>query len=198
MTVEIWKDIEGYEGLYQISNLGNVKSLKNGLLKGGKIFGYRYIGLCYNGKYKSFRVARLVAKAFIPNTENKPCVDHINAIRDDDRVENLRWVTHKENTNNPITLKRILDDVMEPARLKNLDRTGKHLTEEHKQKIGAANKDNVLPQLRKPVLCIETNEIYASLTIAQQKTGIFGVSIGKVCKGERKTAGGYHWQFIKK
>tara|TARA_B110000977_G_scaffold98437_1_gene129489 strand:- start:666 stop:1142 length:477 start_codon:yes stop_codon:yes gene_type:complete len=61
--------------------------------------GYMRIGLCKNGKQKFFSVHRLLALAFIPNPENKRCVDHINGIRDDNRLENLRWLTHKENLN---------------------------------------------------------------------------------------------------
>ena len=59
--------------------------------------GYMQVHLCKNGKTKTFLVHRLLATAFIPNPENKPCIDHLNGIRDDNRLENLRWVTHKEN-----------------------------------------------------------------------------------------------------
>ena len=115
--MEEWRDITGYEGSYQISNLGQVKSLnrtdttgrsvKEKILKGTlNKDGYLCVDFKKDGKRKSFRVHRLVAEAFIPNFENKPCVDHINTIRDDNRVENLRWVTHKENVNNVISKER--------------------------------------------------------------------------------------------
>mgnify|MGYP003651087791 CR=1 FL=1 len=61
--------------------------------------GYMVITLCKNGKGKKFYVHRLIATTFIPNPENKRCVDHINGVRDDNRLENLRWLTHKENLN---------------------------------------------------------------------------------------------------
>ena len=101
---EIWKDIEGYE-VYQVSNLGNVRRVK--LLKqysDERRGGYFFVSLCKDGKVKTARVHQLVANAFIPNPENKPCIDHINTDRKDNRVENLRWCTHKENSNNPLTI----------------------------------------------------------------------------------------------
>lgn len=107
---EIWKDIEGYENLYQVSNLGRVKSLnykrtgKEKILKQSKDSkGYFVLNLRINGVTKLFKVHYLVAKTFIPNPENKLEVDHINTIRTDNRVENLKWVTRKENCNNELT-----------------------------------------------------------------------------------------------
>ena len=100
--MQIWKDIEGYKGHYQISNYGNVRSLKKDafLMKGGYLKGYKIINLWKNGTGKMFRVHRLVAAAFIPNPENKPCIDHIDGNRTNNHADNLRWVTAKENSNN--------------------------------------------------------------------------------------------------
>ena len=106
---EIWKDIEGYDGEYQVSNLGRIKSFK---MKFGKQptetimmlqpeqSGYMRVCLVKNKKPKCVPVHRIVAEAFIPNTENKPVIDHINGNRTDNRVENLRWCTHSENSQN--------------------------------------------------------------------------------------------------
>lgn len=101
---EIWKDIEGYEGLYQVSNMGRVKSFninENGkiLKQGTTKKGYLYVILYKDKKTKPMRVHRLVAQAFIPNEDNKPQVNHINEIKTDNRVENLEWMTNEENNN---------------------------------------------------------------------------------------------------
>lgn len=115
---EVWKDVVGWEGLYQVSNLGKVRSLDRhvkGRLKNGKNIkgrilvlrydkdGYLTVHLrdCDNNKNKLCKVHRLVAEAFIPKIDGKDNIDHINSIRDDNRVENLRWCTNKENINFP-------------------------------------------------------------------------------------------------
>lgn len=192
---EIWKEIKKIKGYY-VSNIGRVKTPYGNILKGSiDNNGYKNIAVKNNGKFMTVHIARLVAETFIPNPENKPCVDHINTIKTDNRVENLRWVTYKENMRNPITYKRLLDQIMKPERLKNLNQTGKKFSEEHKRKIGMANKNKISP-FRKRVKCIETGICYDSQLIAQAETNIFSTSIGKVCLGERKTAGGYHWCFV--
>lgn len=105
--MQIWKDIEGYKGHYQISNYGNVRSLKKDafLMKGGYLKGYKIISLWKNGTGKMFRVHRLVAAAFIPNPGNKPCVDHIDGVRFHNFVENLRWCSINENNNFDIAIR---------------------------------------------------------------------------------------------
>lgn len=110
---EIWKTVDGYDGLYEVSNKGRVKSLnynhtnKSAIMSGwvsGK--GYDYVHLCKDGTVLSYRVCRLVAKAFIPNPENKPYVDHIDTNRRNNCVENLRWCTQSENQRNKISRTR--------------------------------------------------------------------------------------------
>ena len=139
MEEEIWKPIKDFEGYYEVSNIGRVRSLNYKRTGKGKILkniedykGYLEVGLTKNGKRKQFKVHRLVAEAFIPNPENKPCIDHINTIKSDNRVENLRWVTYKENSNNEKTLEKFKGE--------NHHFFGKHHTEETKKKISEAQK----------------------------------------------------------
>lgn len=95
---EIWKDIIGYEGLYQISNQGNVKSSHSGaIVKQQVMGGYKYVSLHKEKKLRTHRVHRLVAQAFIPNPESKPQINHINGIKTDNRADNLEWCTQSEN-----------------------------------------------------------------------------------------------------
>ena len=106
---EVWKDIEGFEDYYKISNLGNVyskrneRNLKPCLTKKG----YYVVGLSKNNEAKTLNIHRLIGLHFIPNPENKPCIDHDNNVRHDNRIINLKWATIKENNNNrtitPIT-----------------------------------------------------------------------------------------------
>ena len=98
-TLEFWRDIEGYEGLYQISNVGQVKSLKrNKILKPSPTKdGYLRVKLSKEGNKKMFYIHRLVAAAFLPNEEELPEIDHINNDRADNRVANLQWISHVEN-----------------------------------------------------------------------------------------------------
>ena len=140
---EIWKDIAGFEGLYQVSSYGRVKSLNYGGGKGVvKIMKqtftdkeYLIVRLTKDGKTKTFRTHKLVATAFIPNVENKPEIDHVNTIRYDNRVENLRFVTHKENMNNELTRKHNSES-----------HKGKVVSEETKEKISEAHKGKVVSE----------------------------------------------------
>jgi hypothetical protein len=136
---EIFKSIVGYEGLYEISNLQNVKSLnrviirsngqkvriKERILKpaiGGR--GYYSVVLCNDVRQRSECIHILMAKTFIPNPENKKEVNHINAITTDNRIENLEWCTHKENMTHAKTLGLIKYNKGEKhysSKLKNID-----------------------------------------------------------------------------
>lgn len=100
---EIWKDVCGYEGLYQVSSFGNVKSVnrkKQILLKLKKNKeGYCRVGLSKNKKQKWFSVHKLVAMAFLENVENFPCINHKDENKLNNQVENLEWCSYKYNNN---------------------------------------------------------------------------------------------------
>jgi hypothetical protein len=103
---EQFKPIKGYEGLYEAGNLGSIKSLiTNKILKPqSNPRGYYIVGLSINNKSTSKSAHRLVAETFILNLENKPQVNHINGIKNDNRIKNLEWVTGKENINHAIKM----------------------------------------------------------------------------------------------
>ena len=96
---EIWKPVPGYEELYEVSNLGRLKSLRGNHIMALSPNSRKYLGanLSKNGKAKSIHIHRLVAEVFCERPEGKDVVDHINNNKNDNRASNLRWVTQKEN-----------------------------------------------------------------------------------------------------
>ena len=171
--MEEWRDIIGYEGLYQVSNLGRVKSLnynhtgKEGILDTEPTSsGYVQVNLYKNNKRKTYLVHRLVAQSFIPNPLGLPEVNHIIddfEHRSDNRVENLEWCTKDYNINYGNRNKRASEN-----------RTYS-LMDNH-------------PQARK-IICITTGETFNCIKEASEKYNILYQNISSCCRGERKSAG---------
>lgn len=203
---EIWKDIKGYEGLYQVSNLGRVKSFHKYGKKGGlRSFrkdkdGYLTLFLHKEGRISVKKVHRLVAEAFIPNLHNKPCIDHINTIKTDNRVENLRWCTIKENSENPLSRKHL-----------SIARTGTKASDETRRKFslqrqgvlnsmyGRKHTENSKAKMSIPIMQLDMNgnivgEFYGAAD-ASRKTGVHRQTIVGVLKGRGKSAGGFKWKY---
>jgi hypothetical protein len=113
MTIEIYKDVVGYEGIYQVSNLGNVKRVlisrgvskkNNNFIKPCKTNGYYCVRLTRNNVTKHFLVHRLIAIAFINNPNKYPFINHINGIKTDNSIKNLEWCTHSQNIRHAIEI----------------------------------------------------------------------------------------------
>lgn len=173
--MEEYRDIQGYEGLYQVSNYGNVRSLygKSRILKPSKDSGgYLSVGLSKNNSVKRHLVHRLVCAAFLDNPNEKPEVNHKDGIKTNNNVLNLEYVTPSENTNH--------------AYANGLrEKTIKSSVETH----------------RKEVKCITTNTIYESAHEAWRQTGVHYNNISACCRGERKSAGKLNgkkltWEYI--
>ena len=176
MKNEEWRDVVGYEGLYQVSNQGRVKSLerknshgrtvKERILKGTPDKdGYLKIGLYGStGKQKWFQVHRLVGEAFIQNPDEKPQINHINEIKTDNRACNLEWCTCKQNINHGSRNERVAKALGKP--------------------IGQYKLDGQLIK------------VWSSTATVERQTGFSQGSIWGVASGRYKQAYGYIWKYI--
>lgn len=174
---EIWKDIEGYEGLYQVSNIGRVKSLKRTvnhkrlgvytineriLSAADKGLGYMVVGLSKNGKTKTLRVHRLVAKAFIPNPKKFDLINHKDKNTSNNIVSNLEWCDYQYN----------------------------NTYADHSEVSSIA--------LSKPVIQYTMDgkfvARYYGAVEAEKKTGICRTCIRDCCRGKLQSSGGFRWK----
>lgn len=181
--MEEWRDIDGYVGYYQVSNKGRVRSLdrtintserfggirkiSGKILACSKVEGYPAVSLCKNGSENKEFVHRLVAKAFIPNPDNKPEVNHIDANRANDSVENLEWVTHLEN-------------------MQHSERLG----------LRTVNIKDAIDATKRPVIRSD-GKTFESLADAGRALGYSnGKEVNKVLSGNRKHINGYTFKYF--
>ncbi len=152
--MEIWKAIKGYEGFYEVSNYGNVRSLKYNKVKvmakvfiGRKRMHYHGVHLRFGGKCETLKIHRLVAIAFIPNPENKPNINHVDSNRLNNNIDNLEWCTQKENIRHCISKGRFNRNTHEYGRklplqyrkvIKDIYLSGMHTQKEIAAKYGIA------------------------------------------------------------
>lgn len=176
---EIWKDIKGYEGLYQVSNLGRIKSLSNRsnhknpiLMKQACVLGYMVVSLTKDSVPKMFKVHRLVASAFIENKENKADVNHKDGNKKNNNVNNLEWCTAQENVIHAF-------------------KTGLSKAQKGKEN----SRSIIISQIDKNT-GKEVNVFYGTRE-AERKTGIKHSNISRCCKGKYKSAGGFKWKYKK-
>jgi len=183
IEVEYWKDIKGYKGLYQVSNLGRIKSLERitkyqnskrrvkekikGTFTGKK--GYERVELSKNGQNRKYNVHTLVAKAFLNKKSEKSEVNHINGVKTDNRVENLEWCTHTEN-------------------IQHMIKCGRKVTYKGKDHKGSKE----VHQYDKNMNLIA---IYESSGEASRKTGFLSGHIREACRGTLKTYKGFIWKY---
>lgn len=165
--MEIWKDVVGYEGIYLVSNYGNIKrkdyrgtGIERMLKPSINQNGYLQLQLYKNGKRKNYLVHQLVGKAFIPNPNNLIEINHKDENPLNNKLENLEWCTRAYNNNYGTRTQRISKMVM------------------------ATNKEN------------KNTIIFKSISQAERELKIANASIIACCKGKRKSAGGYTWEYI--
>lgn len=183
-TEEIWKNIIGWEGFYQISNYGRIKSLarqikrsnnKKQLFIHEKILnpidignGYLRVALHRPNKIVNIFCHRLVAIHFIPNPENKPCVNHIDGNTKNNHLSNLEWCTHSENM--------------------------KHAVQVLKNVVPTASRKRFKTKPKK-VICIETGEIFKSVSSVSKRINKSTPYISQCCKNQKWTAAGFRWMY---
>lgn len=179
--MEIWKDIDGYSGEYQISNYGRVKSFKYGSPKILKYKtnnkGYKWVALCSNGVQSNLLVHRLVAIHFLENDKNYKIINHIDENPANNNVSNLEWCTQSENVRKSTKFRNLYKDkkvLCPPIHCKNKDT---------KNKVKQIYNGNVI-------------RIFDNSLQVKKCLGFDQSFILSVCRNKRKSAYGYQWQFV--
>lgn len=214
---EIWKPIKGFPN-YEVSSIGRVKGLNYAntglpnILKPKKQ-PYPTVSLRLNNKNNYIRIHRLVATAFLPNPENKPCVDHINGNPQDNKVSNLRWVTHKENMQNPTTRKRCSVSAKEKKlSIETKNKIRAKTTGENNPFYGKTHSIESITKMKqsllteefyrkncKPIIQISINGLekreWISIAAAAKELDCDKECISRVLRGNRLSYKGYIWRY---
>lgn len=164
--IEEWMDVIGTNGMYRVSDQGNIYSLyRRRIIKGSyDKNGYLSVALAIDKKVKYMRLHRVVAMAFIPNPYGLPCVNHINEVKDDNRATNLEWITHKDNDNHGTRNER-MSQTKKVNPVLQYDRAGNFIRE------------------------------WAGVKDVHLAIGVNRNSIRECCRGNQTHAGGYIWRF---
>ena len=174
---ESWKSVDGYEGFYEVSNIGNVRSVsrhtRDGKFLKGKVLkqglstsGYKHVVFCKDGIKKDMLVHRLVASAFLENNKRFSEINHKDENKDNNAVSNLEWCNRTYNCNY------------------------NHVSERNLYKATKAIIKGVLQKKNGTII-----GIFESVRDAEKKTGICHESISACCKGKRYSAGGFNWTY---
>lgn len=206
-NTEVWKDVQGYEGLYQVSNLGRVRSLDRTIIDSigrkrlykGKLLkpiidnhGYFEVLLYKGTNRKPPHIHRLVAQTFLPNPKKLPCINHIDENKQNNAVSNLEWCSYKYNNNYGTRTDRAIQ-----TRGRNPEWYKK--IKEHTGKIGKKYGRINGAKMSKPVLQFDLDgdfiREWPSMREVKHNLKIDNSSIARCCKGKQKTAGKYIWKF---
>lgn len=185
-----WKAVPGYEGKYEASNKGEVRSLNYRGTGQAKVLkpltsgkGYLMVGLCKNGRMHWEKIHRLVAILFVPNPENKPQVNHLDGVKTNNQASNLEWATGGEN-------------------LAHAYKTGLKMADpEWGRTLGKIHGNAGRRANRKPIIAtdVRTGEetCYESVAEVERMLGVYHSDVSRVCAGKRKSAKGYQFRYAK-